>query len=697
MKTRLLSLVVLLVCVTSLPAWSQDLATSQSSPTSSAHPALEAQSMVPHFVRFSGVMTDASGKPATGRVAATFSLYELEEGGNPLWMETQNVQLDEQGRYTVLLGATQAEGLPLDLFTTGKARWMGVQLPGAAEEPRVLMVGMPYALKASDADTLGGKPASAYVLSQDLVGSASGLSTGVTPAVKSGSAVQSVPAVQSAPAPKAGSQPNSSSPAAVGGSGKLHFIPIWTSSTTLGNSVIFQDDGNIGVGTKSPGAKLTAVSPGTTIKGSSSGAGGIGVFGHATSKIGNGTGVFGLTASPGAAGVVGVANVGGTGLVPTGVYGQSSDPNGDGVGGNASATSGNATGVIGASASATGAGVAGFATATSGTAVGTTGASSATSGTGVGGFATAASGVTYGVTGSSVSPTGYGALGQNTATTGGIGIYGVTYSTSGNSNGVVGQVASNNGAGVAGVSISTTGVTAGVYGTDASPNGTGVVGIATATDGGIGVIGSTVSPNGEAGIFIANAGQGLLLQGLSGSGLTQVFSVDAAGNLDISGNLTVSGSKSARMKMQDGREVALYAVESPENWFEDFGTGHLQSGAASVSLEAGFLQTVDTAADYHVFLTPNGDCRGLYVASKSPGAFQVRELGGGNASVAFDYRIVARRRGFENVRLQEVHLPQVSPDMKTRVAHLQEARPLPVTSPLSAPKAKVATRVLPTP
>jgi hypothetical protein len=32
----------------------------------------------------------------------------------------------------------------------------------------------------------------------------------------------------------------------------------------------------------------------------------------------------------------------------------------------------------------------------------------------------------------------------------------------------------------------------------------------------------------------------------------------------------------------------------------------------------------------------------------------VRELGGGRSTVAFDYRIVALRRGFENVRLEDL-------------------------------------------
>jgi hypothetical protein len=60
------------------------------------------------------------------------------------------VPLDDQGRYKVLLGSTQPEGLPLDLFASGEARWLGVepQVAGVAEQPRVLLVGVPYALKA---------------------------------------------------------------------------------------------------------------------------------------------------------------------------------------------------------------------------------------------------------------------------------------------------------------------------------------------------------------------------------------------------------------------------------------------------------------------------------------------------------------------------------------------------------------------
>lgn len=72
-----------------------------------------------------------------------------------------------------------------------------------------------------------------------------------------------------------------------------------------------------------------------------------------------------------------------------------------------------------------------------------------------------------------------------------------------------------------------------------------------------------------------------------------------------------------------------------------------------MNLEPVFGQTVNTEMDYHVFLTPNGDCKGLYVSQKTPTSFEVRELGGGTSSIAFDYRIMAKRKGYESVRLAD--------------------------------------------
>ena len=93
-------------------------------------------------------------------------------------LETQNVSPDRNGHYTAMLGSASSHGLPPEIFTAGEAHWLGVQVSGQAEQPRVLLVSAPYALKAGDAETLGGFPASAFMLA------AQGIKSGVANAAK---------------------------------------------------------------------------------------------------------------------------------------------------------------------------------------------------------------------------------------------------------------------------------------------------------------------------------------------------------------------------------------------------------------------------------------------------------------------------------------------------------------------------------
>ncbi len=120
---------------------------------------------VPRLIRFTGVLRDAARKPRTGIAGVLFSIYSDATGGAPLWQEGQNVRLDSQGRYSILLGSSTKEGIPVALFASGEPRWMGVRamFPDEEEQPRILLVSVPYAMRAADADTLGGWPASAFV------------------------------------------------------------------------------------------------------------------------------------------------------------------------------------------------------------------------------------------------------------------------------------------------------------------------------------------------------------------------------------------------------------------------------------------------------------------------------------------------------------------------------------------------------
>src|SRR6266851_1019024 len=192
---------------------------------------------VPRLVKFSSIAKDQLGHAPTGVVGVTFAIYKEQEGGAALWMETQNVQLDEQGHYAVLLGATKNEGLPVELFAAAEPRWLGVQLnlPKEVEQPRVLLVSVPYALKAADAESLGGKPASSYALAP--AGIATGTDNGGTGGTSTSTGTQAGTGKKST---KAGA-----TPAVV----TANFIPMFTDNAgTLGNSLLQQSGSAIGLG-----------------------------------------------------------------------------------------------------------------------------------------------------------------------------------------------------------------------------------------------------------------------------------------------------------------------------------------------------------------------------------------------------------------------------------------------------------------
>jgi len=128
----------------------------------------EASPGVWHLMRYAGVLQQEAGLPRPTVAGVTFALYGEKEGGIPLWMETQNVQVDSQGHYSALLGETKTGGVPAELFASGKTRWLGIQVAGQFAEERVPLGSVPYAVQAGDAQTLGGKSAVDYALTAQI-------------------------------------------------------------------------------------------------------------------------------------------------------------------------------------------------------------------------------------------------------------------------------------------------------------------------------------------------------------------------------------------------------------------------------------------------------------------------------------------------------------------------------------------------
>jgi hypothetical protein len=852
-------------------------------------------SQVPPLIPYSSVASDDGGSSLSGTVAITFSLYAGQQGGAPLWTETHNnIQLDATGHYSVQLGITKPNGVPTTLFTTGEARWLGVRIAEQAEQPRVLLLSVPYALKAGDAATIGGLPPSAFVLAApptNLTGSAAAISTG---------------AASSADAPPAGS---------VTGSGTVDFIPLWTSTSNIGNSVLFQSAKSpfkIGINTTTPATtldvkgagtirgilSLPATGAATATKGANSQPLNLAasafnsisstainqtfqwqsepagnntstpsgtlnlLFGEGATKpsetglhianngqitfaagqtfpgagdgtvtsVGSGAGLTGgpITSS----GSLSIANGGVTNAMlqhPSLTVTANSPLSGGGavtLGGSTSlglkacaanqilqfvsgswACANPATGTVTSVGSGlglsggpiTGSGtlainpsvvpqlaaantftanqtVNGSVTATSftGNGAGLTnvtavnsselggltsgayaqlaaantftanqtvtgtviGGTSGSSTEGILGEANAGSGQTDGVGGFAASPAGYGVEGLNVAggTAGGTGVYGSTSSDGGygvegvnltsdlGGVGVYGSTASGGGIAIEGVNTSTdtTTVNFGVYGTAMAPapNSIGVEGSSawigvygysivpsnlgqfvyvqpgvwgdsggTAESGFVGVVGT--ADDNSAGNFFNQSPQATMYLGNDSTANSTDLVLVAAGDLwggsctiDVNGDLHCTGSTETVVHAGGSRKVALNTISSPEHWFEDAGSGQLSNGEAVVNIEAVFGETVNTGVEYHVFLTPNGDCKGLYVSQKSPTSFVVRELGGGHSSIGFDYRIMAKRLGYEKVRLADL-----TEQFNKQQAYRQKMRrPRPAAAPKVSPK-----------
>jgi len=238
-QARVVMLSLLLVLLCSLFSAAQQSATAAANAT------------VPPLIPFSSVAADEGGNSLSGVVSITFSLYTAQRGGAPLWTETQdNIQLDPTGHYSVQLGITQPNGMPTTLFTTGEARWLGVRIAEQGEQPRVLLLSVPYALKAGDAATIGGLPPSAFVLAAAPFSSATGSSAAPSDA--------SATPQSSAPPPTG---------TAITGTGTVNYLPLWDSTSDIISSVLFQFGtgaaAKVGINTTTPATTLDLKGAGT--------------------------------------------------------------------------------------------------------------------------------------------------------------------------------------------------------------------------------------------------------------------------------------------------------------------------------------------------------------------------------------------------------------------------------------------------
>ncbi|MRH31643.1 hypothetical protein [Limosilactobacillus reuteri] len=139
-------------------------------------------------------------------------------------------------------------------------------------------------------------------------------------------------------------------------------------------------------------------------------------------------------------------------------------------------------------------------------------------------------------------------------------------------------------------------------------------------------------------------------QGENGNQVNVQFAGDDSG-FNIRGNFNVYGAKNSAVKTSQG-DVAISAYETAEYYFGDIGEGQTgDSGIAFVGIEKLFSETVNTSIPYQVFITAY-DPGNLWVDQREHDRFVVKS---DRPNVKFGWEIKAKRRGYENTRLQKVN------------------------------------------
>ncbi|MDI6794081.1 MAG: hypothetical protein QME81_14670 [bacterium] len=171
---------------------------------------------VPRLISLQGQLTDSSGKAISGEKSITFRIYDQATAEKSLWEESHQVNLSDNGVYSVILGETKSISLPFD-----KGYWLGIEVSGDEEmTPRRRLTSAGYAFRTIDADKIDSEDTSSLHDWNKLANVPAGFADGVDNT----------------------------------GAGDGHSLDAADGSLT--DAVYVDNSGNVGIGTTSPGAKL---------------------------------------------------------------------------------------------------------------------------------------------------------------------------------------------------------------------------------------------------------------------------------------------------------------------------------------------------------------------------------------------------------------------------------------------------------
>lgn len=122
-------------------------------------------------------------------------------------------------------------------------------------------------------------------------------------------------------------------------------------------------------------------------------------------------------------------------------------------------------------------------------------------------------------------------------------------------------------------------------------------------------------------------------------------------NLIVDGNMGCTGTKNRVVETKTYGKVKLNAIESTECLFTDIGRGKLENGTCIIKLDPKFLETVNTDTQYEVKTWAYGNGNVWVDTRKMYKQYVVVE---GTADIEFGYEVMAKQKGYEDIRLEEV-------------------------------------------
>lgn len=475
-----------------------------------------------------------------------------------------------------------------------------------------------------------------------------------------------------------------------------------------GNGVFAQNSAAGGIAMVGINSVAAGAGTGAGILGGSNQTGGFGVagcMGGLTNFTNCGVSGYAMNTVAAGIGVIGGCD-NATGV---GVQGQSNGATGIGVLGITATAS--ADGMVAMNAAANGAGVGDALYATSNQTGGSTIISVMQSASYYGNAAVsgvAGSAASYGVVGASSSATGTGVRGNNIAAAGasaGFGGYFTSLQTGGcGAAGSVGTSSNFSGTGVSGIAVSTLAAGVGVLGGCDNATGVGVQGQSIgATSSGVlgltnqqnadGVNGQNLHVSGTGVIGSGNNSIPNVLIGGSGGAFTgTVIGVYGMATTNANGSfggyfnsgmanswayvggrtggtaykINGPGAVATVVNRPDGSQANMFCPEAPEILFQDYGSGQLVNGKASIQLDEIFSNNIHVDQDHplRVFIQLEGNCNGVYVTNKTANGFEVIELMNGSSNVPFTWTVSAVREDTQddNGNLLSKHVGVRFPD-----------------------------------